>query len=142
MRAAVYCRLSKKPESDENIAQQRARGVALVEERGWTLVRRDPDDAFIDDGISAFKEDAHRPAWVALLIEGERLDLPLADEPEVAKPHVRPQPPRSGHAPGAVEAGDLRAGSPGVVKSFSEREVGVREEPAQLHFGERHSVRA
>lgn len=69
LRAVVYCRLSRSPETDENIEQQRVRGCAVVEERGWTLIRNGDSDAFVDDGRSAFKEDVHRPAWTALLAQ-------------------------------------------------------------------------
>lgn len=75
MRAAVYCRLSRKPEEDGNIAQQEERGCETVERAGWTLV-----DVFVDDGISAWKDDAVRPAFqkVLSLAQSSQVDVIVA----------------------------------------------------------------
>jgi site-specific DNA recombinase len=70
LRAAVYARLSRQKADAEmglNIGDQQAIGKQLVERRGWALVPGPTDDTFTDDGRGAFKDDAKRPAWEAML---------------------------------------------------------------------------
>lgn len=70
VRAAVYARLSRQKADAEmglNIGDQQAIGKQLVERRGWTLVPGPTADTFTDDGMGAFKDDAKRPAWEAML---------------------------------------------------------------------------
>jgi DNA invertase Pin-like site-specific DNA recombinase len=81
LQGVVCCRLPRSPETDEDIEQQRARGCAVVAERGWTLVRHGGLNAFIDDGKNANKKDVSRPAWTALL------ERSLAGEVDVIVAH-------------------------------------------------------
>lgn len=70
MKAAVYARRSTPDE--ENIDQQVERGRATCERAGWEIVAE-----LTDDGVSAWKEDAHRPAFEELLelARGKRVDV-------------------------------------------------------------------
>lgn len=65
MRATVYARLSRpkdKAERGLNIEDQQTTGRQVVERRGWDLI-----DVFTDNGRGAYKDDARRAAWEAML---------------------------------------------------------------------------
>lgn len=62
MRAAIYARLSAKSDDAENIPQQLDYGRRVVGRRGW-----EPAGEWVDDGVSAWRDDVTRPAFADML---------------------------------------------------------------------------
>jgi len=73
MRAVVYARRSTPDEV--NVGQQVDHGVAACERQGWEVV-----DVQRDDGISAWKDDAKRPGWDAVMkrVRADEVDVIVA----------------------------------------------------------------
>src|SRR5579859_7273863 len=62
VRAAIYCRISPIPDSDERLERQESDCRTLCERLEWQVVR-----VFVDPKRSAWQRSRKRPAWDAML---------------------------------------------------------------------------